>query len=340
MARAQAAASDPRAGEAIESIVASGGNAVDAVLGGFLAAAATRPGVLLGPICAMVGGVGVGARLFDGRVCQPGKEAPRPRGFRQDEPIPPAARAAAPRSLATLALVHAYGAARPMSALARPAIAAAKKAEAPERAALLDAVSRQGALALVGSDTLRALLRVAGPTAGGLLSEADLRGARPGDAALTFLRVGTDGLELAPFAAAEANGEVARRRTEILVAADGRGKVAALAFCPDDDGVEVPELGVTLARDAEPIRRGVPRVTPGTVRAMAVPIAIARRPAEGWFAALGVAGAAGVEIEAASPLATAGALAGQLEALRVACGGTTAMAATTQRQQTAVLRVP
>ena len=157
MARARAAASEPHANDAVETIGASGGNAVDAVLGGFLATAAVRPGTLLGPVYVVVGGVGVGARVFDGRVCQPGSKAPRPRGHRQDEAIPPAARAAAPRSLATLALVHAYGAGRPMSALAKPAIAAAKKRDAPERAALLDAVARQGALALLGSEALRAL---------------------------------------------------------------------------------------------------------------------------------------------------------------------------------------
>lgn len=341
MARARAAASEPHANDAVETIVASGGNAVDAVLGGFLATAAVRPGTLLGPVYVVVGGVGVGARVFDGRVCQPGSKAPRPRGHRQDEAIPPAARAAAPRSLATLALVHAYGAGRPMSALAKPAIAAAKKRDAPERAALLDAVARQGALALLGSEALRALLRAAGPTAGGLLSEADLRGARPGDDALSFVKLG-GGLELAsPFAVEDA----ATRRSEVIVAADGPGKVAALVFSPDDDGVAVPELGVTLARDAEPVRRGVPRVTPTTARPMAGPVAIARRPADGWFGALGVAGAKGagakgLSVEVATVLAGAGILSEQLDALRVSCGGSSAIAATTQRRQTAVVCVP
>ncbi|MEQ9323623.1 MAG: hypothetical protein RIF41_30955, partial [Polyangiaceae bacterium] len=225
MARAQAATSEPHAADAIEAVVTSGGNAVDAVLGGFLAAAAARPGTLLGPMCAVVGGVGVGARVFDGRVCQPGADAPRPRGYRPDEAIPPPARAAAPRSLATLTLLHAYGAARPMSALARPAIAAAKKREAPERAALLDAVAQQGALALLGSETLRALLRAAGPMAGGLLSEADLRRARPGDDALRFVEL-DDGLELASPFAGQDGVDVQARRTEVIVAADGHGKVA------------------------------------------------------------------------------------------------------------------
>ena len=335
MARTRAATSEPRAEQALEQIVSSGGNAIDAVLGGFLAAAAARPGVLLGPVCAMVGGVGFGARLFDGRVCQPGREAARPRGFVEGDAIPDAARAAAPRSLATLALVHSYGAARPMSALSRPAITAAKKQQAPERAALLEAVSRQGALALVGSEALRALLRAAGPTAGGLLTEADLREARPGDEASSYVAL-AEGLELAaPFARGEAT-----RRAEVIVAADGQGKVAALAFSPDDDGVAIPELGVTLARDAEPIRRGVPRVTPGTVRPMAGPLAIARRAGEGWFAALGVAGARALTVQTASALAEPGALAAQLEALRTACGGTMAMAASSQRRATALVRVP
>ena len=42
--------------------------------------------------------------------------------------------------------------------------------------------------------------------------------------------------------------------------ADARGVLGVLGYAPDDDGLAVPELGITLARDAVVVRRGVPRV--------------------------------------------------------------------------------
>ena len=47
-----------------------------------------------------------------------------------------------------------------------------------------------------------------------------------------------------------------------------------------------------------------------------------------------------MSVEAAAALAQTGLLSEQLEALRVACGGSSAVMATTQRRETAVVRVP
>jgi len=72
------------------------------------------------------------------------------------------------------------------------------------------------------------------------------------------------------------------RPAEAIVACDGRGVLAALAYAPADDGVPVPDLDLALGRDAVPVRRGVPRVAPGTLLPAAAPIAILLR---GRFAA-------------------------------------------------------
>ncbi|MEZ4440914.1 MAG: hypothetical protein R3B72_17585 [Polyangiaceae bacterium] len=328
-------ASEPAVEEMAAAVLADGGGAVDAVLAGFFGAAGRRTGVLLGPIAAVVAGLGLGARVFDGRTCQAGRNAPRPRGFTDADEVPTAAFAAAPRSLATLSLLHAYGAKRPMSALVKGGLAAAKKEEAPARGRLLEAVARQGPRALATSERLRPLLHHAGPTAGGLLTETDLLEARPGDDDASFLSLG--GVEIA--AVGFSGDDRPLRRAEVVVAADGQGRVAAVCYAPDDDGVAIPELEITLARDGVPIRRGVPRVTPGTLAPMPSPIALARRPSEGWFAALGVAGGQTLDfsqLENAETLSLLGALA---EAARAGAtssphtGAPLALAASVQRSR-------
>jgi gamma-glutamyltranspeptidase/glutathione hydrolase len=289
MTASQAASTDPDAEAAASEVLAAGGSGVDAIIGGFLGAAAAREAVLLGSLVALVGGVGVGARLIDGRPCQPGRGVRRPRGYREAEAIPDAALAAAPRSLGALALLHAYGAVKPMGALARPAAALARQRGARERAKVLDAVGRSGAAALGG--LAHALLRAAGSGAGGLLGEDDLALA-PGDEAARFAPVAAAALELAvpPWAAPRGpSAAPSGLRVDVLVAADGRGLVAAIAFGRDDEGPALPEHELRLGRYAEPVRRGVPRVTPGTPCAAEAPIALLRRSHAGWYAALGVA---------------------------------------------------
>jgi methylmalonyl-CoA mutase cobalamin-binding domain/chain len=98
-AAAQAAATD----------LLRAGNAVDAVVGAVLAVAAAEASVLLGPLSVLVAGRGAGARAFDGRVRQPGKGAPRPRGFKDGESIPDAARVGATVGEMSLALEKVFG---------------------------------------------------------------------------------------------------------------------------------------------------------------------------------------------------------------------------------------
>jgi len=317
-----AAASHQAAEEGANLALADRGNAIDAVVSAFLTAAAVDPAVLFAPLGVMVAGVGVGARWFDGRSCQPGRGLPRPRGF-VGEPAP-AAFAAAPRSLAAVALVSAYGGARPFGSHARRAATLAQKRGAARRAALFTAIGRQGPSVLHTSDTMRALLAAAGPPAGGLLSEADLRDTLPSDERARFQERRGVGIALPPV-----HGR--RRMAHVVVAADGSGLVAALAFNPDGEGIPVPELEVELPRDATPVRRGVTRVSPGTALEAALPIALLRRRADPWFAAVGVRTDAPLEM----PEAGEG-LPDYLEGWRK---GGVALAATTERRRVQLTRL-
>jgi gamma-glutamyltranspeptidase/glutathione hydrolase len=322
-------ASHPAAQDGGEQLSADGGSAMDALIGAFLAAAASDEAVMFAPVIGLVAGVGAGARSIDGRGCQPGAGAKRPRGLLADDPIPVAARAAVPRSLAALALLHAYGGTRTLRVLARPALAIAKSRGADALQRFIASFIHHGPATLVESQVSRALCAAAGGAAGGLLGEADLRRARPGDDEALSTRHGDLELTSVPWAESPRH----ERPAQVIVAADGRGLVGALAYCPDPDGVLVPELGVRLAGDATPVMRGVPRVTPGTPLAAPCPIAILSRPTDGWFAAFGAAGAP--RLDESCLLTAAAPLKAQLERLREALGCGRAVAASVQRGHTA-----
>jgi hypothetical protein len=65
------------------------------------------------------------------------------------------------------------------------------------------------------------------------------------------------------------------RLAEIIAVADARGVLGVLAYSPDDEGPTVPELEVTLSRDAAVVERGVPRVPPGEPIPCPAPIVLA-----------------------------------------------------------------
>lgn len=243
--------------------LADGGTALDAVLAGFFGAAASRPGVLFSPVQILVAGPGVGARAFDGRMRQPGLGAPRPRGFVRGKPIPLAAYAAVPASLAAIAVAHAHDSALGLGRLCRPAIEIARHLGADERASALSRVAMHGAAALRESAIARPMLAAAGRVPGGLLTEEDLTAVRPASEAPRELGPIEGGRRVltAPWPALL--GETGRL-CEIIAAGDRRGVLAVLAYTPDDDGIRVPELGLAIPRDATPVLRGIPRTSPGT----------------------------------------------------------------------------
>ena len=289
---AKAAASQPSAAEAADAIVAAGASAVDAIIAGFFGAAGADPGVLFAPAIAVVAGFGAGARAFDGRAAQPGRGAPRPRGFVDEAAIPDGARVAVPRSLGMLALLHSYRGRATFRELARAGVTIAESAGAKQRASLLRHVGSSGLLALRSAEVSRALLAAGGPVAGGALTEDDLAEVAPTEAdALAAPIAGGLTAFTSPFSAPDG----VDRDAEIVVACDGRGVIAALAYAPARGGVPVPDLEVVVGRDAIPVRRGVTRLAPGTVLSMAAPIGIVMQ-SHGFAAAIGLPGRAALEV--------------------------------------------
>jgi gamma-glutamyltranspeptidase/glutathione hydrolase len=266
-----AVASESVAERAAAEILEEEGTVGEALIAGFLAASAVRPGVLWSPVQVLIAGPGTFARAFDGRARQPGLGLPRPRGAVDAVSVPAAAHVAAPASLGALALLHAYDATLSFQRLARPALDLAKSAGAIERRAVLTKVARLGPAALRAPAVLRSLLAVAGRTEGGLLSEKDLADVRPESAPPREVLLGDRSALVMPWPAPEAP----HRPVEVIVAADARGVLGVLGYAPDDEGVQVPELGLALTRDAVVVRRGIPRVSPGEVLPAPAPLAIA-----------------------------------------------------------------
>jgi gamma-glutamyltranspeptidase/glutathione hydrolase len=341
MAKALVAATQAAAQAGGEAIIEDGGSASDAVVAAILSVAAVRAGVLLAPMVAVVGGVGAGTRAFDGRTVQPGRGQKRPRGFTPDSDIPDAARSAVPRSLAMLALLQAYAAKRPLSALVRVARATAKQQKEPEqglaeRLDVLELLPKHGATSLRQLEV--PLVRAAGTTARGLVSPQDLEHARPDDTGLAF-RAAPSGEVAVPAFDPAAPGEERDRqaaRTHVVVAADGRGLVAGVSYTIAT-GLLVPELGLRFSANAVPVMRGVSRVTPGTPLWAPCPVALMRRPSEGWFGAIGAAGCDAIPPDALSPAAP---MDEQLRKLREATGATHAAVAMVARGRTSALVDP
>jgi gamma-glutamyltranspeptidase/glutathione hydrolase len=263
-----AAASQAHVAQAAREAL-SGGNAVDAVVAGVLEAAAVSPGVLLGPVQVLVGGTGAGLVAIDGRVRQPGLDAPRPRGFVADEAVPEAARIGAPALPAALATALAL---LGTATLTRVARAASKQAAAvsSERAAVLGALARHGAPALATEPVATELVHAAGRAARGLLTLADLAAPRPEVVRRQERDLAPRGVFTAPWEAGAADGSA----TQVVIAADGRGMVAAAAFEDVSEGLAIPALGLIAPPFATPVMRGHVRVRPGQPLPACAPVAL------------------------------------------------------------------
>ena len=263
--RACGLSNDIVAGEAAEECLLSGGSAVAAVLSGFFAAAGAYSGVLLGPLSVLIAGVGVGARAFDGRLRQPGFGSKRPRGFRDEEPIPPSAYVAVPGAIAAAAVALAYEGERSLGPLIRHGIQRAERAGADTRAELMRVVRGLGAQAFSDPAFVRPMLHVAGPSEGGLLTSPDFAVVPPDIDVQAVAHPSDEAWFETPWAAeyGEEGPASPDGNQYVVIAIDSRGVAAAASFLRTREGVAFDAIELTAPRSARPVLRGVTRVGPG-----------------------------------------------------------------------------
>ncbi len=273
--RHAALSNDSVAQLAAEDRLLNGESAVSAVMAGFFACAGAYDDVLLGPLGVLVAGVVSGARAFDGRLRQPGLGRRRPRGFLPEEAIPEAAYFAVPGAASAATLAEIYDGRRFLGAAVTVGIAQAQRAGAERRAALLTSVKGLGALAFAEPGIVRILLQVAGSSEGGLLTSSDLKSVPDGlDRAAVPRADASDWIE-APWASDDTLGDAKGDESCIVVGAvDQQGVFAASCFSRAAPGIFLPDLELVAPRRAQPVRRGVTRVAPGSRLPSPMPLAI------------------------------------------------------------------
>ena len=288
--RAVATASEGSAAEAATALLVKG-NAVDAVVAGVFAAAASSPSVLLGPVQVLFGGAGLGLRAVDGRVRQAGKGAPRPRGFTPDQTIAPAARVGVPALPAALAAALASSGAMTLAQVMAPAIAGAS----PARKEVLRAIAQRGASALSAEAIAGEIIAVCGRIAGGVLTRDDMEAVMPAIIAVQEVALPgpTRRAAVVPWreatlvpGRAEPAPSIPATHVHVVAAADHRGLLAVACYERPDEGVAIEGLGLVAPFTASPVLRGQTRVRPGVPVPAAAPIALVRTVTE---AALDVA---------------------------------------------------
>ena len=274
--RSMVIADDPVAAEAAEDILLSGGSALGAVVAGFLSAAGAHSGVLLSPVTVLSAGAGLGARAFDGRCRQPGLGTRRPRGFKDGEEIPLAARLAVPAALTAAAVAVAYDEQAKVSRLVKSGIRRARDSGADARAEALERVRAVGAGALTESVFTRPLLHAGGESNGGVLTAADLRSVDHVDVAAEIREEGGGRWIVAPWAFSDVVDPVpeALGTGHAICSVDVRGAFAVLSYRRVMNGVSVEELEMDAPAIAIPVLRGVTRIAPGMSLPAPAPIAI------------------------------------------------------------------
>lgn len=255
------AASDDVALEAAEEAVRSGHSPLGVVVSSYLALAGHYPGVLWGPLGVLVHGLGV-SRCFDGRLRQPGVGGKRPRGYTDSETIPGAALIPAAQVVPALFVALSYDDERRYSELFKSGLAAAKRAGATRRGALLTRIKELGARAFMDPGLHRPLLHVGSAAEGGLLGAKDFEPPvsidlptqqtveQAGEAKITFPWEPTS----EPTPGLDAG---------YIAALDRRGVGVLLRYERTVQGEHVDDWELLLPRVASPVLRGVTRTRPG-----------------------------------------------------------------------------
>ena len=251
--------------EAMRATLDAGGSATDALVSAFAVQAGEQPGGLFRPVFGAVTGVGAGRRAFDGRSLQPGSELARPRGFKTADEVPDAARVAVPQALSALWVMQARFGRLMAREVWGPGVLAARAAGASERSRWLREVGHGGPHLLTRGELHGHLLAVAGPVAGGCLSEADLTSptlAEP-DAEGFDRELPRSSTEHA-LAVAPAGEEPFDFGCLFAVAADSFGLVAGLAIGLVPQEIVLEPFGLAIPLQAAPVMRGVTRTPPGS----------------------------------------------------------------------------
>ena len=301
LAEAAHAATQPLIGEAAEGP----GTAVDGLVAGVLAIAALHPAVLLGGCTILLGGMGEGERVIDGRALQPGRDAPRPRGFVEPGSIPTAARIGVPGLPAALALAHAGRGGRTLTALARVALASASAHGRVDgaRADSILAFGRDGAGIVQRGSIRDALLAAAARSLGGVLVGADLDALRPTVETARVVTVGVRSWCVPSSVVLDGAARVLDDAPpiEIVAVLDAHGAFAIAAVALASESAPLDDVGLAAPLLARPVLRGVARTAPGAPLPLASPIGLARLRERGRTdfggvdLGLGVAGAGEAE---------------------------------------------
>jgi hypothetical protein len=276
-AKAAAIANDPVAEEAAQDYLLAGGTAIGSALCGFFAAAGSYAGVLLGPVSVLVGGVGAGARAFDGRLQQPGQGMRRPRGFRPGEQIPDSARVGVATSVTAALVAFAYSGGQGLGSILKPGISRAQRSGAELRADLLRRIREAGAAAMSEAQFVRPMLHVAGPGQGGLVTAADFGKVSDVDRPALERRIAGRQVALPPWHDEAVETDAIGCA---ICAMDTHGVFCALTYQRSSGGLTVDELELEVPLVAVPVRRGVTRTMPGARLPAPAPIAL-RRDASG-----------------------------------------------------------
>lgn len=262
MSRALAVSTHAIAEEQAQRSLISGGSALAAALSGFFAAAGAEAGILLGPVGLLLGGLGAGARAFDGRCRQPGLLGKRPRGVPPGHEPSPRAHVAAPASLAALVVAASYEPGLSLAACIRPGVTRAREGGAFGRARLLELVGEKGALAFQDDSVRKAYLAQFSAVEGGQVTAADLK--PPAGLDLEALESSGALTLAAPNGDEAASDRGAAGKLQALLVGDAQGQFALLGFTELDSALEFEGYEVLVPTVAIPVERGVPRVKVGT----------------------------------------------------------------------------
>ena len=227
--------------------------------------------------------------------------------------MPDEARVAVPASIPAALVAHAYDGGHSLASIVKPGISRAQRAGAAARASLLRLVRTGGAGAFTDVSFVRPLLRVAGPSQGGLLTTTDFSQVPDVDHEATL----RDGLYEPPWAEEGAATDTTELGVGCAVCAvDVRGNFAALSYRRLVDGFLLEDLELEAPLAAVPVKRGVARVAPGAPLSAPAPIAIRTDGAGAIVEVLAAPNAARLDVATAPFVLRRSASSKQVEALR------------------------